>query len=153
MLKYTGYTITFQEVPNEISIVFNISGCIHHCAGCHSKFLWEDVGRDLSADIYEAIRQYAGIITCVCFMGGDHDQEELVRLVKMCGEYKTCLYSGFDNLDDLSACKDVFDYIKIGHYDERFGGLDKPTTNQRMYVMENGSVKEDITSKFIRKYD
>ena len=153
MLKYTGYTVTFQEVPNEISLVFNISGCIHHCVGCHSKFLWEDVGRELSTDICEAIRQYADIITCVCFMGGDQDQDELVRLAKMCVGYKTCLYSGFDNLDDLSACRGAFDYIKIGHYDERFGGLDKKTTNQRMYVMENGNVKEDITSKFIRKYD
>lgn len=152
MLKYTGYTIAFQEVPNEISLVFNISGCTHHCRGCHSQYLWEDVGRDLSTDIADAIRQYADMITCVCFMGGDQEQTELVRLTKMCGGYKTCLYSGYDSLDDLKDCVGVFNYVKIGHYDERFGGLDKPTTNQRMYVMENGNVKEDITSKFRKVY-
>ena len=111
MLKYTGYTIAFQEVPNEISLVFNISGCTHHCKGCHSQYLWEDVGRDLSADIADAIRQYADVITCVCFMGGDQDQKELVRLANMCGGYKTCLYSGFDSLDDLKDCVGVFDYV------------------------------------------
>jgi len=42
-------------------------------------------------------------------------------------------YSGKENLSseiDLN----YFDYIKIGPYKEELGGLDKPTTNQRLYA-------------------
>ena len=32
----------------------------------------------------------------------------------------------------------LLDYLKLGPYDERFGGLDSPTTNQRFYRIERG---------------
>ena len=49
-----------------------------------------------------------------------------------------------------------FDYIKLGHYDEELGGLNKETTNQRLYkitheVLEDGVKKlefKDITHLF-----
>jgi anaerobic ribonucleoside-triphosphate reductase activating protein len=65
-------------------------------------------------------------------------------------------YSGRDELaKDINL--DWFDYIKIGHYDEELGGLNKKTTNQRLYklkhkIFESEGVEqidfEDITSKF-----
>ena len=30
-----------------------------------------------------------------------------------------------------------FDYVKVGPYVERFGGLDKKTTNQRLYKVKH----------------
>lgn len=39
-LNYTTEQITFQEVPNEISLSFLISGCPLRCKGCHSADSW-----------------------------------------------------------------------------------------------------------------
>ena len=50
-LKYNGYSIVMQEVPNEVSLAINISGCPHKCEGCHSKYLWEYDGEYLIDDI------------------------------------------------------------------------------------------------------
>ena len=62
-------------------------------------------------------------------------------------------YSGRDELTkDINL--DWFDYIKIGHYDEDLGPLNKETTNQRLYLVQHNKIPldnyelEDITSKF-----
>ena len=39
-LNYTTEQITFQEVPNEISLSFLIAGCPLKCKGCHSADSW-----------------------------------------------------------------------------------------------------------------
>ena len=39
-LHYTTEQITFQEVPNEISLSFLIAGCPLRCKGCHSADSW-----------------------------------------------------------------------------------------------------------------
>lgn len=39
-LYYTTEQITFQEVPNEISLSFLIAGCPLKCKGCHSADSW-----------------------------------------------------------------------------------------------------------------
>ena len=39
-LHYTTEQITFQEVPNEISLSFLIAGCPLRCKGCHSAYSW-----------------------------------------------------------------------------------------------------------------
>ena len=57
-LKYLGYSIVFQEVPNEVSLAVNISGCPHKCEGCHSKYLWEYDGNYISDDIDNLIKKY-----------------------------------------------------------------------------------------------
>lgn len=40
-LHYTTEQITFQEVPNEISLSFLIAGCPLRCKGCHSADSWQ----------------------------------------------------------------------------------------------------------------
>lgn len=146
-LKYLGYAIVLQEVPDEISLAINISGCPHKCEGCHSQYLWEYKGFYVSDNLPALIEKYAGYITCVCFMGGDQNMGELIELcnyVHSCG-LKCCLYSG---LDDFPVGLSNFDYVKIGRYNNNLGGLDKPTTNQRMYKKESNSSYIDITYKF-----
>ena len=45
------------------------------------------------------------------------------------------------------------DYCKIGHYDDNLGGLDKPTTNQKMLKWNYSLGKwENITYKFQKGY-
>ncbi|WP_231731034.1 4Fe-4S cluster-binding domain-containing protein [Lacimicrobium alkaliphilum] len=41
--------ICFQEVPDEVSLAFTITGCPLACAGCHSRDTWDpDKGRRLA---------------------------------------------------------------------------------------------------------
>lgn len=161
-LKVYSYAIVFQEVPNEVSLAINISGCPHHCEGCHSPELAEDIGNDLFDELPKLLETYNKFITCVCFMGGDQNMKKLKQAIKFVKRHglKTAVYSGLDivspftneftNTGDPMDIGTYIDYLKIGHYDENLGGLSSPTTNQRMYFFLNNSIK-DITSWFQRK--
>ena len=50
---------------------------------------------------------------------------------------------------------EAINYIKLGHYDEKYGGLDKETTNQRFYFVdtdfEGKYILNDKTHLFWRK--
>lgn len=148
-LKYLGYSVVFQEVPNEVSLAINISGCPHRCEGCHSEYLWEYKGRCISDDISSLLQTYSGLITCVCFMGGEQNPEDLIRCftaVKHRG-LKTCLYSGCENIDIFfkNGIAKYCDYIKIGHYDKKLGGLNSPSTNQRFYAVSDKGFVDKTT--------
>ena len=143
-LKYASYSIALQEVPDEISLVINITGCPYKCDGCHSEYLWDYYGEYLSDKIDDLIAQYKGLFTCVCFMGGDQNMSELLEVNEYCKwlGYKTCLYSGSDDIGLLDY--KCFDYIKLGAYMKDLGGLDVITTNQKMYKLVDG-LYVDIT--------
>ena len=148
--------VVFEEIPDEVTLAINITNCPCRCKGCHSKFLWEDIGTDLTLEELERLIQENDGITCVCFMGGDANPKEVSDLAKKlseeteCGNIKIAWYSG---RDEISEEVDLwyFDYVKIGHYDEEYGGLNKETTNQRLYRIIYGSRKKDITQKFWKK--
>lgn len=145
-LKYLGSAIVFQEVPNEISLAINISGCPYKCKGCHSSYLWEYKGRYVSDDIEDLINCHDGI-TCVCFMGGDQNEQELNTLIDFVHSkgLKVCLYTG---RDDIPSNIRNLDYIKIGHYSDDLGGLNSPTTNQRFYFVCGNNNYIDKTQMF-----
>lgn len=149
-LRYTHYDIVFQEVPNEVALVFNISGCPYKCKGCHSTYLWDYSG-DLLWDNLDAIlkkyiiNNHEKLITCVCFMGGDQNIEELEKCLRYIKEeygLKTCIYSGNDNMNTFRTVTKYLDYIKIGRYDQRLGGLNNPNTNQRFYKITNEKMND-----------
>ena len=149
MLKFVDTLVSFQEVPDEITLCINISNCPCHCEGCHSAYLAEDIGTPLNwnALLYDLIPNNKGI-TCICFMGGDSNPEQIDMLssdVKRWG-FKTAWYSGKQKLPNELRIKN-FDYIKIGPYIPELGGLDKETTNQIMYKVDNGNLI-DITYRF-----
>ena len=155
MLKYVETLVSFSEVPDEITLCINISQCPNNCKGCHSPWLREDIGEDLNIEsLYNLINKNKGV-TCICFMGGDQDPAEISNLafaVKLRSDYpyKTAWYSGKQHIPDELNVSD-FDYIKVGPYIEKFGGLDNPNTNQIMYKVDNNNGKisiVDITSKF-----
>ena len=151
-LKYLGYSIVFQEIPDEVTLAINISGCPHKCEGCHSKYLWEYDGDYIADDLVGLIEQYEGLITCVCFMGGDQNVLELLYLAHIVETFnlKVALYSGLPDKSLFAGFKDVFDYLKVGEYIAEYGGLTSRTTNQRMYHQINkpSNIWEDITYKF-----
>ena len=151
MLKYANFDIVFQEVPDEVTLAINISNCPNQCPGCHSKYLWDNVGKDLDMnELNRLVSQYKSGITCVCFMGGDNEPEsvaQLARQVKNDYNMKVAWYSGKNDLPQ-HVSTDHFDYIKLGRYVAELGALDSATTNQRMMKrLADGRVK-DITEWF-----
>lgn len=155
-LKYLGYSIVFQEVPDEVSLTLNISNCPYRCKSCHSKFLWENEGVPVTESLPSLLEEYKGKITAVCFMGGDQNMEELTHLLELVhlSGYKTCLYAGSDNLKKFDELLPLLDYLKIGHYEEELGGLDSETTNQRFYCIKHEPLELiDQTIKFRRHYE
>lgn len=148
MLKYLNFDVTFAEIPDEITLCINITGCPNRCEGCHSKFLQEDIGITLYWDNLKKLIDGNKGITCVCFMGGDSDPSyinALAKIVKQNYDIKTAWYSGNDTLNEKYI--DYLDYIKVGSYKKELDGLDNPNTNQRLYKIINKE-KIDITFKF-----
>lgn len=147
MLKYLDAKVTFQEFPDEISLCINISNCQFHCKGCHSPELWLDKGTELTTlELDKLIKSNKGI-TLVGFMGGlPNDVSSLSNIVKNQYNLKTGWYTGLKDIP-YGLPLENFDYIKVGPYVEELGGLDCPTTNQRMYKIEGCNIL-DITNKF-----
>ena len=54
MLKYVNTDVVFQEIPDEVTLAINISNCPCHCPGCHSRYLWEDIGLSLDTEAIDA---------------------------------------------------------------------------------------------------
>ena len=147
MLKVASYDVVFQEIPGEVTLALNLSGCPCHCKGCHSPHLWEDIGEELNAELLDCLmKRYGSSITCVAFMGGDKEPAEVARWAKTL-PMKSAWYSGRMN---LPAVDGPFDYVKIGPYIESLGGLKSEKTNQRLYKREEGQWT-DITSSFWKK--
>lgn len=152
MLKFVDFDIVFQEVPNEVTLAINLSLCPNHCEGCHSSFLKEDIGEELTTDrLDEMMEKYGNSITCVSFMGGDGDVVSLARLASYLKRnfknIKVAWYSGKEDFPECISLED-FDYIKVGPYKKDCGPLNSRSTNQRMYRMSEGEVIEDVTSFF-----
>lgn len=152
MLKYVDTKVVFQEIPDEITLAINISGCPNYCKNCHSPHLADNIGTNLDAEeLGKLINSNKGI-TCVCFMGGDNKPYlvlMLARIIKIhFPELKVGWYSGKQT---ITSCVMLnihnFDYIKVGPYIEELGPLNSKTTNQKLYKVENEKLI-DITKRF-----
>lgn len=136
MLKYVSYDIVFREIPDETTLALNISGCPHRCSGCHSPWLQGDTGQPLTDEELAALlHRYGPTVTCVCFMGGDGEPDEVARLatlIRRTTSLKVGWYSGRVALPSDFPLR-LFHYIKLGPYIDHLGPLFSPTTNQRLY--------------------
>ena len=146
MLQFRDYTISMQEVPGEVSLVFNILGCSHRCKGCHSPELWEKDGLQLETYLDVIIPFYKDMISCVCLMGDGNDlpamRKTLVHIKAAYG-HKICLYTGSDDLAELRPLLQNLDYLKVGSYMQDLGGLSNPNTNQRFYRVVNQQLYDE----------
>ncbi len=155
MLKFVNTGIVFQEIPDEVTLSINISRCPCHCPGCHSQYLAEDIGEDLTPEVIDRFaRDYGKDITCIAFMGGDAEPAYVDSLACYVHErhprFRVAWYSGRTVISrDIN--RNNFDYIKIGPYISHLGALNKPTTNQRLYKKKGDGEFVDITSRFWKK--
>lgn len=139
-MRYLSHQITFQEIPDEISLSFLISGCPLQCKGCHSTDSWNpNAGHLLTAEVLAGlILKYRRAITCVLFLGGEWESENLISFLKLCKEQnlKTALYTGLENVD--SAISNELDFLKTGPWIKKLGGLGSKHTNQKLINLKTG---------------
>ena len=148
MLKVASFDIVFQEIPGEVTLALNLSNCPCHCPGCHSPHLAEDIGEPLTVELLDGLMaRYGSMITCVAFMGGDSDPDEVARWAEYVRPLKTAWYSGRTSFPRNPR---ALDYLKLGPYIESLGGLKSPNTNQHLYKRV-GDEWQDITSSFWKK--
>lgn len=157
-MKYVDTAIVFDEVPDEITLAINISGCPYHCEGCHSPYLAEDIGIPLDYETIKGLIEKNRGITCLCFMGGDAHPEGINYFSKRLREdypgLKIAWYSGRQEIPEPIDLYSL-DYIKVGPYIKEKGPLNSRTTNQRLYkILHIDSEKKetvaliDLTSRF-----
>ena len=140
MLRYTRMDVVFQEVPDEISLLFHFAGCPLHCSGCHSSYGWSpNQGKELSQkDFAFFLQRYHSMITCVCFFGGEWEPTGLLAFLHMARQYslKTCLYTGLERVHPRIL--QGLDYLKTGPWIASLGGLSSTTTNQKFIHVPSG---------------
>lgn len=140
-MKYVDTFIGLREIPDEITLCINISNCPLTCENCHSSYLRQNIGNELTTDTLKELLDQNSGISCVCFMG--HEgltginflNDVICPWIKQNYNIKIGVYSGFD----LELKYPNFDFIKTGKYDQNLGALDFPTTNQRFYKNINGN--------------
>lgn len=154
MLKYIDAKVVFQEIPDEITLCVNITGCKIGCKGCHSSYLAGDIGNKLTFD--ELLKLYSknSGVTCISFMGGDSEPAYINKMAEVLRErelpVKIAWYSGRQELSPDIDLRN-FDYIKLGPYIEEKGPLNSRTTNQIMLKIDHDyeqPIVVDITSRF-----
>ena len=149
MLKYVDAKVVFAEVPDEMTLAINISNCPCQCKGCHSSYLAQDIGTELTFnEVRKLIKKNSGI-SCIAFMGGDSEPKRIDALASFVTNHYQLKVAWYSGRQELSKEIDLqnFDAIKLGSYKEEFGPLNSRTTNQRFYKV-NGKELVDITSKF-----
>ena len=151
MIKCVDSTITFAEIPTEISLAYAITNCENKCHGCHSPWLRKDLGSELTKESLSVMIDTHKGITCVLFLGEGNDQQALFTLADYARSkgFKTAVYSGRTDVE-RDLFQEHFDYVKIGPYDPEYGPLKNPDTNQRLYKITDGEW-EDITYLFWKK--
>lgn len=159
MLKYLNTQVTFAEVPDEITLCINITGCKNGCKNCHSPYLAEDIGTELTFnEVKRFIKNNSGI-SCIAFMGGDIEPKRVDALASFVTNHSQLKVAWYSGRQEISKDIDLinFDYIKLGPYEEDKGPLNKRTTNQKFYKVFHFSTGRceliDITHKFWREND
>ena len=130
--------VVFQEVPDEVSLAFTISGCPHGCPGCHSQETWNPkLGVPLTPSLFiDHLRRYQGLISCVVFFGGEWQPRQLIKLLLIAQNQglKTCLYSGKHHISNTIT--QHLTYLKLGPWQAENGGLESIHTNQTFIQLD-----------------
>ena len=118
MVRYHNFDIVFAEVPDEVTLALNLTRCPNRCPGCHSPHLRSDTGRVLDEEELAALLEvYGRSVTCVAFMGGDGEPQEVALLAEAVRRrwptLRTAWYSGRAELPP-GIVPTAFDYIKLG---------------------------------------
>jgi anaerobic ribonucleoside-triphosphate reductase activating protein len=150
MIKYIPELtdIVLEEIPDRVTMAVEISNCRGSCIGCHSPFLKQDIGVELTPDAVDRLIADNFGVNCFLLLGEGKDPEALLRIAEHLRvhhpDLERAVYSGRPEVEpEIYA---AFDYVKVGPYVAELGPLNERTTNQRLY--HHG---EDITFRFWHK--
>ena len=145
LFPIVDYGITLTEIPDYIALFLEFGNCTARCPGCHSENLWLPVDNPMSMQEVVTIATKYRELGCnaIVLMGGTtnsiekSDLRELLSHLK--GIFGNCvgLFSGQDAISDHAGFMRHLRWLKVGHYDETKGGLNRPLTNQRFYEIIN----------------
>lgn len=141
-------TITKQDMLNGdgIRAVFWVTGCSHHCKGCHNPETWdENYGKPVTKDTYKelALALEPDYISGVTWSGGDplycgnrKELENLIMFVHDNFQKTQWLYTGFlwEDIKDLEIIKYI-DVLIDGPYIEEQRNISlkwRGSSNQRV---------------------
>ena len=147
MIKYIPELtdIVLEEIPDRVTLAVEISNCRGSCPGCHSPFLKQDLGVELTPQAVDKLIADNFGVNCFLLLGEGRDLQALLGIAAFLKEYhpevERAVYSGRTEVEP--EVWEAFDYVKVGPYVEALGPLNEPTTNQRLY--HHG---EDITPRF-----
>lgn len=150
MIKYIPELtdIVLEEIPDRVTLAIEISNCQGSCIGCHSPFLKQDLGEELTPEAVDALIAANFGVNCVLLLGEGRDRDALLALAAHLRErhpgIERAVYSGRTEVEP--EIYDAFDYVKVGPYIAECGPLNERTTNQRLYHH-----REDITARFWHK--
>ena len=150
MLKYIPeLTDTVaEEIPDRVTLAVEISNCRGNCPGCHSPFLKNDIGEELTSRIIDKLIADNYGINCFLFLGEGRDCDSLFALARHIKttypHIEVAVYSGREKVEE--EFYELFDFVKTGPYVEALGPLNSRTTNQRLYYH-----REDITARFWKR--
>ena len=135
MILFESVTTSLLEVPNRVSLIFNLSKCPLRCKGCHSPELRQAIGEPLTVEVFQKyLQKYDGLVNCICFMGGDlrGDEDHFVQLLEVCQEknIEVCIYTGLTEVFVPAKIKSLVRFLKVGPYSASRGGLESVETNQ-----------------------
>ena len=141
-------SIVIEEIPDKVTLAVDISNCQGTCEGCHSPFLKDDIGSELTPEVVDRLIADNFGVNCFLLLGEGDDMEALLEIAGYIRErypsIEIALYSGRREVEQFIY--DAFDYVKTGPYIAERGPLNERTTNQRLY--HHG---EDITARFWHK--
>lgn len=155
MIKYMPEltSVVVEELPDMLTLAVEITNCRGKCSGCHSPFLRQDIGEELTEAVIDSLLSDNYGINCFLFLGEGNDQDALIKMadyIHSVHNIKVALFSGREDVED--KVWESFDYVKVGPYIEEYGPLNKDSTNQRLYKVEHKGygdfIKTDITSRF-----
>lgn len=139
-MRYLRKGIAFQEVPGEICLFYEMSGCPIKCPGCHSAELWNATNGTIISlnEVTQDLAVYGQDISCILFMGGDWNTEfpSLLRDISSITSLNIALYTGSNEVSEEVAIN--LRFLKVGPYVESLGPLSSPTTNQRFFDLKAG---------------
>ena len=147
MIKYIPELtdIVLEEIPDKVTLAVADFNCRGSCPGCHSPFLQQDLGEELTPAVVDKLIADNFGINCFLLLGEGKDKQALLGIAEHLRAHypglERAVYSGRAEVEpEIYA---AFDYVKVGPYVEAAGPLNSPTTNQRLY--HHG---EDITFRF-----
>lgn len=150
MLKYYDVRIGALEIPGEVSLVFHISNCPFQCRCCPTPECKKDEGDLLTEEILDVYLDSVGDdASCLLFMGGDLAPDIINELAAHVREkYPEKRVAWFSEEESVSVFTEYqnFDYLKFGRYNRKYGLLSSRKTNQRLYRVDKGLLR-NITAQ------